>query len=114
MVNNINTQFKRGTLDMILLALIENHECNYGYSILEALSTMGGSFFSDPKPGTVYPVLSRLRKDGFIEISGTDRDGGPSRKLYTVTDKGRQKLKEDAANWKKYNKTVEGFLSNKK
>lgn len=113
MDTNMSTQFKRGTLDMIILALIEEHGCNYGYSILESLESIGGRFFADPKPGTVYPVIYRLRAEGYIEISGTDAGGGPSRKLYKVTDKGRLKLKNDIDNWKKYNKTVEAFISKK-
>ena len=114
MENNMSTQFKRGTLDMILLSLIENHGCNYGYVLLDALAKKGDEFFSNPKPGTVYPVLHRLQKEGYVEITGTDRDGGPSRKLYTVTDEGRKKLKSDIDNWKHYNKVVEGFISKKK
>ena len=113
MSDNINVQFKRGTLDLILLSLIEKHGCNYGYVILEKMAEIGGQFFDNPKPGTVYPVLYRLEKDGFISVSGSDSKGGPARKLYSVTAEGKKKLKADIASWRDYNLVVEKFIGKK-
>ena len=44
--------------------------------------------------GQVYATLGRLERDGLVEQSGQDRDGGPDRTSYTLTDTGREKLDE--------------------
>src|SRR5215207_2711319 len=42
--------------------------------------------------GQVYSTLSRLERDGYVEQSGQDRDGGPDRTKYSITDLGRDHL----------------------
>ena len=44
--------------------------------------------------GQVYATLGRLERDGLIEQAGQDRDGGPERTTYAITDAGREKLGE--------------------
>ena len=44
--------------------------------------------------GQVYATLGRLERDGLVEESGQDRDGGPDRTSYVLTDAGRAKLDE--------------------
>jgi DNA-binding PadR family transcriptional regulator len=44
--------------------------------------------------GQVYSTLSRLERDGFVEQSGQDREGGPDRTSYSLTETGREKLDE--------------------
>ena len=42
--------------------------------------------------GQVYSTLGRLERDGYVEPSGQDRDGGPDRTAYAITDRGREHL----------------------
>jgi len=42
--------------------------------------------------GQVYSTLGRLERDGYVEQSGQDRDGGPDRTAYAITDLGREHL----------------------
>jgi DNA-binding PadR family transcriptional regulator len=44
--------------------------------------------------GQVYATLGRLERDGLVEQTGQDRDGGPDRTSYALTDTGREKLDE--------------------
>lgn len=44
--------------------------------------------------GQVYATLGRLERDGFVTPAGSDRDGGPERTSYTLTDAGRARLAE--------------------
>jgi DNA-binding PadR family transcriptional regulator len=44
--------------------------------------------------GQVYATLGRLERDGLVEQAGQDRDGGPDRTTYAITDAGRAKLDE--------------------
>jgi DNA-binding PadR family transcriptional regulator len=42
--------------------------------------------------GQVYATLGRLERDGFVASAGTDRDGGPDRTAYQITESGREHL----------------------
>src|SRR5262245_49875660 len=42
--------------------------------------------------GQVYATLGRLQRDGLVTESGQDREGGPDRTSYTLTDTGREHL----------------------
>jgi DNA-binding PadR family transcriptional regulator len=44
--------------------------------------------------GQVYSTLGRLERDGYVEQSGQDREGGPDRTAYAITDRGRAHLDE--------------------
>jgi DNA-binding PadR family transcriptional regulator len=44
--------------------------------------------------GQVYATLGRLERDGLVEQAGQDRDGGPDRTTYAISDAGREKLGE--------------------
>lgn len=44
--------------------------------------------------GQVYATLGRLERDGLVEPSGQDREGGPDRTSFALTDAGRAKLDE--------------------
>jgi PadR family transcriptional regulator PadR len=61
--------------------------------------------------GTLYPLLSRLQKDGRVASSWRDSDtGGPPRKYYSVTAKGRRALGEFTAEWSRFRDTVDHIL----
>ena len=42
--------------------------------------------------GQVYATLGRLERDGLVAEAGQDRDGGPDRTSYEITDEGREHL----------------------
>lgn len=102
-------QLKRGTLEMILLSLIANHGCTYGYAIITALERLGEDIFVNAKPGTVYPVLYRLEEEGLICV--VDTPGSESnRKKYAVTPKGEMELKEMIDTWNHFSSVVDSFI----
>lgn len=53
-------QFKKGSLEMILLCLIAKKE-TYGYEIITELNNNGAAVLGYAKEGTVYPILYRLQ-----------------------------------------------------
>lgn len=59
--NKYEQQFKKGSLEMVLLSLISEKE-TYGYEIITNLNERGGRIFGYTREGTVYPVLYRLEK----------------------------------------------------
>ncbi|PKL44917.1 MAG: PadR family transcriptional regulator [Candidatus Riflebacteria bacterium HGW-Riflebacteria-2] len=79
----MNSQFRKGVLEMCILALIARKDC-YGYEIIQEISLK-----MDITKGTVYPLLSRLKSDELFENYIRESTEGPARKYYRITEKGR-------------------------
>ncbi len=75
-------------LQILILALLEE-KSRHGYELIKELEERSGGFYT-PSPGVIYPALTYLEELGFanVEVSGT-------KKLYSLTTKGRQHLNEN-------------------
>ena len=92
-----DTQLMKGTLEGCVLSVIARGE-TYGYQILSCLETEG---FDDLGEGTLYPVLTRLDKNGYISCRKGKSPLGPIRKYYTITEAGASYLEEFKINFTK-------------
>ena len=103
-------QFKKGSLEMILLCLIAKRE-TYGYEIITELNNNGASVLGYAKEGTVYPILYRLQQAELIKcrIAPAAANGG-SKKYYSLTEKGKETLTELVTFWENYTECVNGFI----
>ena len=103
-------QFKKGSLEMVLLCLIGRRE-TYGYEILTALNA-SAAVWGSAKEGTIYPILYRLQEAGLIRcrLALATANGG-QKKYYALTEQGRETLSEMAAFWQVYTACVNGFLA---
>ncbi|MGJ4898148.1 MULTISPECIES: PadR family transcriptional regulator [unclassified Bradyrhizobium] len=90
--------FGPGDLRSLLLWLI-GEKPRHGYELIKAVEQLVGGAYS-PSPGSVYPILNLLEDMGQIEAASAE--GG--KKLFAITDAGRQALKEDEA-------AIDGLLS---
>lgn len=110
MNSNYVQQFKKGSLEMMLLCLVAKKE-TYGYEIITALNDHGASLLGYAKEGTVYPILYRLQEAELIQcrIAPSAANGG-SKKYYSLTEKGRETLLELIAFWKNYTLCVNSFI----
>lgn len=88
-------QLLKGVLPMVALALLESQE-SYGYELVTRLREAG---LESIAPGTVYPVLSRLERDGHVESFLVPSPSGPARKYYRPTPQGRQHCRQARAAW---------------
>jgi DNA-binding PadR family transcriptional regulator len=88
----IGRLLEHGDLRFVLLALIEEQP-RHGYELIKALEERTGGAYR-PSPGVVYPTLSLLEDEGFVRQAG----GETGRKLYEITDEGRQALAENRPN----------------
>lgn len=79
--------FEKGDLKYVILDLLKDKP-SHGYEIMRALEERFSGFYT-PSAGSVYPTLQLLEDMGYISFS--ERDG---KKIYTITDEGRQFLKE--------------------
>lgn len=104
-------QFKKGSLEMILLCLIAKKE-TYGYEIITELNDHGASVLGYAKEGTIYPILYRLQEAELIKcrIAPAAANGG-SKKYYSITDKGQEALQELIAFWQRYTVCVDHFIA---
>ena len=103
-------QFKKGSLEMILLCLIAKKE-TYGYEIITELNDNGAAVLGYAKEGTVYPILYRLEEAELIKcrIVPSAANGG-SKKYYSITEKGQQTLSELIDFWQRYTVCVDSFI----
>jgi len=86
--DNWATQIRKGMLELCILNAISGTSL-YGYDIVRRLRSIDGLVISE---GTIYPILSRLRREGFVQTTITESSEGPARKYYELTSKGKQTL----------------------
>ena len=72
---------------VILLALREWN--SYGYELMERLTAFG---FDTMNPGTLSRTLRRMEKNGVVKSSWETSKGGPSRRMYSITEAGEAYL----------------------
>jgi PadR family transcriptional regulator, regulatory protein PadR len=100
------TQMRRGTLEYCVLALL-NEEERYGFDLVRALGEADGMVTSE---GTIYPLLSRLRRDGLVSTTWEESPSGPPRRYYRLTPKGRQALSQFVQEWQRFRDAVDRFM----
>ena len=109
--NKYEQQFKKGSLEMILLTLISAKE-TYGYEIITNLNEKGGRIFGYTREGTVYPVLYRLEKSGLIKSrTAPSSANGGTKKYYSVTEEGKAALGAMKSFWQDYVECVNSFIT---
>ena len=79
--------FRHGALRLYLLKLLDEQP-RHGYEVISLLEDRFLGFYS-PSAGTVYPRLAKLESEGLVEHEEAD-----GRKVYRLTDAGRQELKD--------------------
>jgi PadR family transcriptional regulator PadR len=94
---SIERELKRGSLELIVLHLLAPGEA-YGYEIVSKLTseTDGALEVTD---GTLYPVLYRLERAGFVTVRWETPERGVPRKYYRLTDEGRDELQRLEHEW---------------
>jgi PadR family transcriptional regulator len=92
---NWTTQLRKGVLELCILNIIGRARV-YGYDIVKQLRGVDALVVRE---GTIYPILSRLKRDGFVRTSLEESPEGPARKYYELTRRGEQQLSEMNAYW---------------
>ncbi|HZT93706.1 MAG TPA: PadR family transcriptional regulator [Gaiellaceae bacterium] len=104
------SQMRRGVLQYCVLALLAE-EKRYGFDLVKALGEVEGMVTSE---GTIYPLLSRLRRDGLVETSWQESPSGPPRRYYSVTAAGRAALEVFAEEWNRFRDAVDHFIGGRR
>ena len=92
---NWSTQLRKGMLELCIMNAIKSTSL-YGYDIVRRLRNINGLVISE---GTIYPILSRLKREGFVQTSIAESNEGPPRKYYELTTKGKRTLSEMNDYW---------------
>jgi PadR family transcriptional regulator PadR len=92
---NWTTQLRKGILELCVLSAIRRQRL-YGYDIVKTLRTLDGLVMSE---GTIYPILSRFKREGLVETSLVESNAGPARKYYRLTARGERQLDQMWAYW---------------
>lgn len=89
---NLDEKFapiRKGLLELALLKIISERSV-YVADILKELSRTEFA----TQEGTLYPLLSKMRRDELVDYEWKESDAGPPRKYYKLTAKGRDQLRE--------------------
>lgn len=100
----LNVQFKKGVLELCVLVLLDKQD-RYGYELVQKISEQ-----ISISEGSVYPLLRRLTKEEYFTTYLQESSEGPSRKYYTLTDKGRIYLRELTQEWKEFSSGVNQLI----
>ena len=100
------TQLRKGVVELAVFATIARGE-TYGYRIVEELRGRAGLEFTE---STVYPVLTRLARDGALAIRTEASPAGPSRRYYRLTEAGAERFRGLSESWRKVTQSVTSLL----
>src|SRR5918995_4521622 len=92
---------RKGLLEFLILKIVASDKV-YVADILKRLSATEFA----TQEGTLYPLLSKMRRDGLLHYEWQESDAGPPRKYYELTAKGSSQLSELNAYWKHLHATI--------
>ena len=103
-VEPVNTQFKKGVLEMIVLLSVYKKDM-YGYELVSEVSKV-----VNVNEGTIYPLLKRLTNEHYFETYLVESSEGPPRKYYRITYSGKERMNELLGEWNEFHETVNNFI----
>ena len=95
---------RKGLLEFVILKVVAGSPVY----VADMLKRLSATEFATQE-GTLYPLLSKMRRDGFVDYEWQESDAGPPRKYYRLTTKGRQQLAELDRYWAHLNTTLTQF-----
>ncbi|OQW56954.1 MAG: PadR family transcriptional regulator [Proteobacteria bacterium HN_bin10] len=95
---------RKGLLEFAILTFVSGRSVYVG----DILTALAPTPFATQE-GTLYPLLSKLRREEFVDYQWVESGQGPPRKYYQLTDKGAGRLEELAAYWRHLTSTLESL-----
>jgi len=102
---SVNEKFgpiRKGLLEFLVLKIIASEKVY----VADILKKLAATEFATQE-GTLYPLLSRMRRDALLQYEWQESGAGPPRKYYQLTARGHAELDELNEYWKTINKTIE-------
>ena len=104
---NLDDKFsalRKGLLEFLLLKIIAADKVY----VADILRQLKDTEFATQE-GTLYPLLSKMRREELLDYEWQESESGPPRKYYKLTAKGREQLRELTAYWEKLHTTIKGL-----
>ena len=108
-IENTQVQMRKGILEFCILHIISRGEV-YASDMLEELTSAKIMVVE----GTLYPLLTRLRKAGLVDYKWVESSSGPPRKYYTLTDEGNGFLNGLDQTWSELVNSTKKIIAQKK
>lgn len=106
---SLRDQIRKGSTEILLLTLLAD-EPMYGYQISQELAKRSEGYF-DMKEGLLYPTLHRMQKEGLLTSEWRSTATARRRKYYAITQKGREMLGRQSAEWRTFIQNLQDMLS---
>lgn len=90
-----SSQVLKGVLDLAVLSVVGEQDC-YGYEMVKRLREHGLTYVAEP---SVYGTLRRLFNSGDLTTYLVASEGGPHRKYYSLTKRGKKSLADGKREW---------------
>ncbi len=90
-----------------VLLLMLREWSSYGYELMEKMATFG---LGAMNPGTFYRTLRQMEKNGMVSSNWDTSEGGPARRVYSITEAGEAYLKFWAQSLDQYQKMMDTFF----
>lgn len=103
-----NAPFLNGTLDLIVLQLLEAEPTN-GYDLTLRIQAISKDVLN-VNAGSLYPALYRLEQRGLLKAKWGKSDSGRRTKVYSVTPAGRQQLTTQRQSWAQFAGALDAIL----
>jgi transcriptional regulator len=104
------TDILQGTLDVMVLKVLETLGPMHGYGIARRLEQVSENILQ-LNQGTIYPALLRLQQHGWISASWGESENNRRAKFYSLTRAGRKQLAAEAENWERVASVVTRLLA---
>ena len=92
---------RKGLLEFVILKIVATDKVY----VADILTRLSATEFTTQE-GTLYPLLSKMRREGLVDYEWKESDAGPPRKYYSLTAKGKTQLAELNDYWKSLNSTL--------
>ena len=100
------SQIRKGTLEFIILLVLKKEEF-YGYELIKKIKM---SLNMETSEGTIYPILTRLKKVDLVGTRWEHPDSGMPRKYYQITQKGVQTVDEMRKEWTQFAGSIQSLM----
>lgn len=95
---------RKGLLEFLVLKIVSADKVY----VADILTRLSKTDFATGE-GTLYPLLSRLRREKLLEYEWVESESGPPRKYYRLTTDGREQLAKLEAYWQELDKTIQSL-----
>lgn len=106
-IQNTQSQMRKGVLEFCILSIIMQGEV-YPSDIVDKMKESNMHILE----GTLYPLLTRLKNAELLSYRWVESSGGPPRKYFMMTDKGKTFYKELETTWNELVSAVNNITQN--